>query len=162
MVSNKFLPTTVLYSKGGAKLKICYSLSSALQGDSPLWTEHMQCWWTFTDIFHPYVRVSSPSQRVGACRLVSLAWGREWVPRKKRKINTNFGGDSFFWAYRYQIMQGMSLKIPTTGWHLTSHCLASELTVVAEGADLVHTWNSSLTISATGPRDLCNRPKLKI
>ena len=78
------------------------------------------------------------------------------MPRKK--INTNLGGIAFFWAYRYQIMQGMSLKIPTTGWHLTSHCLASELTVVAEGADLVHTWNSCLTISATGPRDRLTCP----
>ena len=80
------------------------------------------------------------------------------MPRKK--INTNFGGVSFFfWAYRYQIMQGMSLKIPTTGWHLTSHCLASELPVVAVGADLVHTWNCSLTMSATDPRDHRTCPK---
>ena len=82
------------------------------------------------------------------------------MPRKKKKKNTNFGGGwLLYWAYRYQIMQGMSLKIPTTGWHLTSHCLASELPVVAEGADLVHTWNSCLTISATGPRDRRTCPK---
>ena len=47
---------------------------------------------TITDIFHPYVRVSSPSHRVGLVNLFPLPQGREWVPRKKRFL---LGGMAF-------------------------------------------------------------------
>merc|ERR1712215_304747 len=50
-------------------------------------------------------------------------------------------------------MQRMSLILPTTGWHLTSHSKVSVLTAEAIGADLVHTWIGRLTISAINPRD---------
>ena len=63
----------MLYSKGGAKLKFAISLGNALQGDLSLWTKHMQCYSeTITDIFHPYVRASSPSHRVGLVGLFPL------------------------------------------------------------------------------------------
>ena len=83
----------MLYTKDGAKLKICYSLSSAIQGDSPLWTKHMQCYSeTITDIFKPYVRASSPSHRVGLVSLFPLPQ-RQGVSAAKKKIY--IGGMAF-------------------------------------------------------------------
>ena len=72
----------------------------------------MQCYSeTITDIFHPYVRASSPSHRVGLVGLFPLPQ-RQGVSAAKKFI---LGGWHLYWAYRYQLMQGMSLKLPTTG-----------------------------------------------
>ena len=74
---------------------------------------------TITDIFHPYVRALSPSHRVGLMSWFPLPRRQGSECREKKRIR--LGGWHFFWAYRYQLMQGVSLKLPTTGWHLTSH-----------------------------------------
>ena len=102
--------------------------------------------------FTRMLEFQAPTHRVGACEFVSLAIGRD-VSAALKKKNIFWGGWLLFWAYRYQIMQRMSLIIPTTGWHLTSHSKVSVLTAEAIGADLVHTWDGSLTISAINPRD---------
>ena len=89
---NKFLITQCSIRRTGAKLKICYSLSNAIQGDLPLWTKHMQCYSeTITDIFHPYVRVSSPSHRVGLVSLFPLPQRQGVSAAKKNYI----GGMAF-------------------------------------------------------------------
>ena len=75
---NKFLTTQCSIRKTGLNSRICYSLSSAVQGDSPLWTKHMQCFGEPLLIyFTRMLEFQAPTHRVGACEFVSLAIGRD-------------------------------------------------------------------------------------
>ena len=48
-------------------------------------------------MFHPYVRVASPSLRMGLCMLVpDPNWGRECVPLKKKEDLVLGGIGNFF------------------------------------------------------------------
>ena len=106
-------------------------------------------------MFHPYVRVASPSLRMGLCMLVpDPNWGRECVPLEKKTL---MGGIGNFLGHRMQAILEMS-QITQAGWHLTPIAITSEQTGVAVGAHLVLTWVGCSTGPAINPRDTRSKP----
>ena len=84
---NKFLITQCsIRLITGAKLKIYYSLGNALRGDMSLWTNILSVIVKpLLNIFHPYVRVTSPSHRVGLVNWFPLPRRQGVCATKKRK-----------------------------------------------------------------------------